>query len=251
MATQRRIDPAIEAMIHDLAGFGYAPAQIERTIRARFGADRTPLLRTVQRIVREDVPADSGRSWSFIPPAAADEDRFVLEVLADVVEWSDGRRTTLSEAEAAAIVGIRRVAPELPPRLTYRLARYYMGRSQAQQATSDLDLWLAFEPWRDDASRARYEVVVDQGAPRAPIDQSLSELKVSTAEALKAALLERFRETHPEVPVTGSLPRPRTDSPAQPAQTDPAVVEMALEKMRPEIDAVLDAVALDAQRLSE
>jgi len=89
-------------------------------------ADALPGARTVEVLVKQARPADASGRWSF----ALDEQdlaRWVLPVLADVIEVTKGRRRTLTVQEADWVARIRRAIPNLPGWEAYQLARLFMA----------------------------------------------------------------------------------------------------------------------------
>jgi hypothetical protein len=214
---QRRIELRVQQAIEELSDAGASPTQIHGDLEARGLA--VPDVRTVQRIVRERA-GDPSEEWRFNPLTATEDDRSALDALAYLVLWSEGRRQTITEAEAAAVVGLRRAAPDLPDQFTFRLARFYLSRRAKGSGTFDLDLWLALGPWRSDAARARYEVAVRGGLPRAPIDRSGPELRSAVSTNLPTAMLAALRQARPDVQVAGP-----PDSSGVTQESDPALVE--------------------------
>jgi hypothetical protein len=116
-----------------------------------------PSLRTVQRLVAWHRGADDPSGpWKILeaPPAHV---AAVLPILAEVIKRSEGRTTTVTQAEAGAIVRVQAVAPSLDPHTVYFLAAIYVSRTAHAQSTADLDLYLGFQPWLSHERLVDYE----------------------------------------------------------------------------------------------
>lgn len=213
----RRVDREVQQAIEEMAVDGWSPTQILRALERR--ELEVPAIRTVQRIVRDVVGQDPSGPWALDLDEATDEDRHTLDVLADLVDWTDGRRQGLTLAEVAAIGAVHHLAPDLHPRLVYRAARIYMARRTAGESTADMDLWLAFAPWRP-GGRLRYEKAIANGIPRATLDQPDAELM----DSLEAAIEYRFAEAlHTEFGLASPVGQP-------PRAIDPAVIDDAFAR---------------------
>lgn len=148
---KRRLPPGVVDAVLALAHEG--PSEIERRLKAAFGAN-APSLRTIQRILG-DEPSE-GEAWRFDPAEAEPEDAAVLVVRAYLAQTAKGKRRDVTQAEAEAVRGLFRVAPDLPAALAWHLARGYVGRVQRSLPTAGLDDFLAFAPWRSDEAASRY-----------------------------------------------------------------------------------------------
>lgn len=183
MATKKRGRPKFDGDIMDAidayADEGWSPAQIHRELgkRAEF-ASRLPTLRTVQRYV-SDRPYDPSGTWS-LEQAQPDELETLLPILAAVIERTEGRLTYLTNTEAQWLTRLGRVAADLGEWMLYRLARMYIRRKDAGEATDDLDAYLAFAPWRGPESERRYSEIWGAGKiPPAPFSiKGMSLLRV-------------------------------------------------------------------------
>jgi hypothetical protein len=159
MPKQRRTDTDIVRTIHELASRSYRPAEIRRRLVDRFGEAATPTDRTVENIAREVTPRDSSGDWS---PTDSDNPMPQLrEVLATVIERTEGRKRHLTKREAETTGRLLAFAPDVPPWQAYVLARWYLAEREANAPTEDLDEWLAFAPWQDGG--ARYERAFERG----------------------------------------------------------------------------------------
>jgi len=154
-----------------LAARGRKASEIMQTLRqnATF-QDRPdfPSDRKVQRLVREFRPKDPSGPWRFND---SDTDRssirFLLNVVAAVVEQTDAAIRGITNAEATWLEDIHAAAPEALPWFAFSLAREYLRRQVTGESAEDLDLLLAFSPWRPTAgetttqSWTRYQGAVD------------------------------------------------------------------------------------------
>lgn len=156
MAQRRRpreVDPDIMAAVEAEAAKGFGgKAILERlTVSPAFKGRALPSLRTIQSIVADLTVADSSGEWSL----ADDEDEgaeaaFVLEVIRVLTTWSEGTRRAITHQEARWLRRIHRAVNDLDPLAAYLLTRAYVRAQQRGEPTSDLDLYLAFAPWRFD-----------------------------------------------------------------------------------------------------
>lgn len=157
----RRIDPEVVQRIRELSALGHHPAGIERHLSAdEEFADRTPHVRTIQKVVRDITPAEP-RDWWSVTEATAEEARLVLPVLAEQIrrranleaayEARHGRRISdlpagalrIHRELAAWIAKLRTIAPELPLSEAYSLAiRYWFADTNPY-----LDAYLALHAW--------------------------------------------------------------------------------------------------------
>ena len=154
MAQRRRTDPEVVQRIRELAADGYTGPAIERLLSTDY-ADRTPSLRTIQSIMREQ-PVTS--EWWSVAEASVEEARLVLPVLADRIRYLNQAHAAqqtrhglvarplgtvrLARDLAGWIAKVRAIEPTLPLREAYRLAwRYWMNPSP------ELDTYLATRGW--------------------------------------------------------------------------------------------------------
>lgn len=131
---------------------GQRPTFIHRALVDRLSAEGrmsdVPGLRTVQDIVKGFEDRDVGNPWS-IADAPASEIRPVLGAMAALIRGSLGRVTSLTNAEARWVVKLTTAYPDIPPVIAYSLARLYLMRLEAGSPVTDLDCFLAYEPWSD------------------------------------------------------------------------------------------------------
>ncbi len=99
---------------------------------------------------------------------AGAEAAFTLLALRELILVVGGS-ATLTVATARWIETIHRIAPDLDPWTTYRLARLYVARNTGGD-TKDLDTWLAFRPGVAPSTDRRYESAISSGdIERAPL----------------------------------------------------------------------------------
>ena len=156
MATRKRrrnMDSAILYEIEAKALENWTPSQIhtdlERKLKAQDRLVEVPSLRTVQRIVKDVEIRDTSGTWRPADDEAEDA-RLILEVLANIIIYSSGKKRSFSKAEARWVLKIRKLASDADAVKVWRLARTYMVyESQGNASTEDLDAYLAFAPWRN------------------------------------------------------------------------------------------------------
>lgn len=139
---------------------------------------RVPSARTIRDVVAERIPSPSQR-WTF---AADDSDEAgaVLLALRTVIEHSEGRVKSISDAEATWIKKLYRadrlmieqeglsVRTRLGAWRAYLLARRYAAAAQHPAALSELDAAVAYAPWQDVAEQFqenadRYMAATEKG----------------------------------------------------------------------------------------
>jgi hypothetical protein len=121
-----------------------ARAIIEELNGDRRYAGRVPEERTIQQIIRpfRGDRRDPSGQWSLaaVAPRDAGAASLVLDALQAAYVASDGRVTTVTNAEAEWIERIARARPDLPPEDWYAYARMFLVRGDD---TEDLQLSLA------------------------------------------------------------------------------------------------------------
>ena len=128
---------------------------------AKFKLNDIPSLRTVQNIVAEFKSPKKSDPWS-LADAASSVAALVMPVWREVVEYTQGEISHLTQAEAEWIVKIRRLAPELYPKglsfwHIYLLAREYVLLTDREKPTTGPDAYLAYAPWESLEAALRYE----------------------------------------------------------------------------------------------
>jgi hypothetical protein len=133
------MDPDVEDELRTMLVLGETPTRaLDRLAQDATYADRLPSLRTVERMRREVKP--TGERWSFAA-SSPDEARFVLPVLAAVVEGYG----SLSKETAGWIAKVRRAAPSLDPRNAFLWAIRYQAAAASGKDTAALDARFARE----------------------------------------------------------------------------------------------------------
>jgi len=147
------------------------PAQILGMLqRDRHFRRRTdlPEIRTVQRIVKDVRVPDTSGPWQF-GDSPADVQDVILDTLAALVTWTEGRVQELTADEAETLAQLAPRTRTMDARQRWRLAQLYRLRRARDASTADLDQFLAFAPWADNEHRQRYERALKLGhVPRSP-----------------------------------------------------------------------------------
>ena len=141
---RRQIDADMERAIMVLAD-SHTPTQIHRELERRVGKDRTPALRTVQRVIADVTPKDA-LPWQ-LRDADPDDAALLLPVLAAAIERTEGRVRQVTRGHAEWIVRLRRASPEMPLYTAFALARIYVAQVERGLPTTMFDELLAFAPW--------------------------------------------------------------------------------------------------------
>ncbi len=156
---------AVEARLR----FGLTYAEIARELEDEEKAGRlahAPAERTIRSWVATGKvrrPAGPREPWS-VASGRADEVAFVVPVLRDLVRIRpDAPWPSIREAEI--ITRIRRVA-DVPGVIALTLAGLYVERERRHESTEELDLYLAFAPWRDEEANKEYIVIANSSAGR-------------------------------------------------------------------------------------
>ena len=86
---------------------------------------------------------DSSDTWTFAMASDGAEARLILDVVAELIRQTDGKRNTLSVDEAKMVLKVRQTAPRLHPWVALQTALEYQRRYQNELDTLDLDMLLA------------------------------------------------------------------------------------------------------------
>ena len=160
------MDTALQTWIEGEADSGMSPAEIERKMKAEpqfIENEKLPSLRTIRRVVEDRRPEDSSGAWR-IKNAEAEDARLILDVLADVIIETEGRKGSFTKKEASWVLKLRKVAPDARPYNVWRLAREYMVLENKKIAdTATLDHYLAFRPWTNRNRFGNYEGAIALG----------------------------------------------------------------------------------------
>jgi hypothetical protein len=201
-----RIDPDVIGEIHRLAETELTPTEIQRTMDLddKFKGRVPDTLKTIRKYANQVRPPDPSERWSL----ASDETgrpRAVLDALAAAIGATDGRVTSISLAEAEKIAQIAAVADGLPAVSLWRLARLYVAREWRTEDTHDIDVYLAFCPWKPDGE-AQYQAAARMGHITPPPFFVQTPAQVIEA-AIKAAKKTVVREGEADPPLTEERPR--------------------------------------------
>jgi len=113
-----------------------------------FGETKTPHIRTIQRIVKDMKITDTSYRWS-IKDYDGEDARLIFDVLAEVIDWSDGQKYNFTKKEAEWVLRISKATGDLHAFLVWILAKFYMYRElKGIKDTEELDMYIAFTPWR-------------------------------------------------------------------------------------------------------
>jgi hypothetical protein len=153
-----RIDQDVERFVDAALRSGISVTNILTGGEREF-PDRPPSRRYIYRRREKIIPRDASGPWvmSLADPA---EIALVPPVVADLITATTGAIRGVTVNEARQITAIRLGAPDLPLQTTYFLAREYVVRGEQARDTTDLDLILAFAPWRSDADATRWESAI-------------------------------------------------------------------------------------------
>ena len=121
-----------------------------------------PSFRTIQRWAQEmGQPAES--KWE-LTDTEEEKIPFVLEILKYVIKRSRGNKTFLTKDEAALAISIHWADTTLASPHVWALTESYAAARQRGIATTDLDVLLAFRPWRGVPNLMEYcELIRDGG----------------------------------------------------------------------------------------
>ncbi|MEZ4501040.1 MAG: hypothetical protein R3C39_00230 [Dehalococcoidia bacterium] len=138
--------------------------QIERLLGEEFG-DSAPSLSWLQH----RRPKDGSALWSLADGRGDESDRLILETKRVVLEKTEGRES-VSIAEAQWIARVRSAAPSMEPYTAFTVARLYLMREGRGEDMHDLDVMLAYRPWKSVEDALEWVRAVESGVvpwPRA------------------------------------------------------------------------------------
>jgi len=161
---QRNMDPTLKKWIEMMARRGHSPAEIHREIEASdefVHLEKLPVLRTVERVVEDAWIRDKTGPWS-ITDCQPEDSRIILDVLADVI-FGLGAKRVFTKAEAAWILRIRKLAPDLSSVAVLDLALSYISAEGRGESTEMHDWYLAFKPWRNMNRLHNFDYAVERG----------------------------------------------------------------------------------------
>ncbi len=123
------------------------PGGLERFLEEH-ESDRLPSYEQIRRIVSDLTAQDMSGTWDVRGKDTMPEDlHCILDVLAWVSLDTHGRKTTITNAEAAWILRVAKAAPTAGNRIIWRLVQRYMLAEAKGGSTEALDTYLAFKPW--------------------------------------------------------------------------------------------------------
>jgi hypothetical protein len=125
---------------------------IAEALEERFG-DAAPMEKTVRAWIRDERirRTEPGESWRVQPVEPRPEDAaYLLAVLREVIVDRShvGEVATIPSDLARWIVALREPLQGLTPLQVHDVARLYAARVANDRPTSDVDVWMAFRPWR-------------------------------------------------------------------------------------------------------
>jgi hypothetical protein len=170
VAQGKKTVPEIRAYIFNCVVNGLGIAETQRALEEIPDfQDRVPSLPTVSRYHREaqlrtGIQDDElgGFTWNGID---GEDARLALDALARVIEKSQGRKTSFSDAEARWVVWARHAAPGLDPWKAWIIARSYWSLDKMKDPnTAALDAYLALKPWESDEALGSYKGLLDSGS---------------------------------------------------------------------------------------
>lgn len=164
-----RLKPEIVKAIEEYARQGMTQSQVVAAMKAdqRFTNEELPGDRTIQRRVADMQFTDPSGEWSVDSDATGDPSS-VLDVLAALVGFTEGRVMSISNALAQVIVDTRQGRPDMPGQLLYIFSSMYLVCRRNKQSTKTLEIYLACAPWRGKEDQARYDEALIAGWIRSP-----------------------------------------------------------------------------------
>ena len=149
----RKAPRDVIARISVLFNSGYSTAEIAGLI-AKENPEGSVRLRTVQNYVKEI--RDNGLPWDRMAMSGEDA-RNVLDVLAFVVRFSNGRKRSFSDDEAKWVAWVYRAAPGLSAYRIWVLASLYVAEVRKDAPDmSPMDEYIAFQPWVSHENETTY-----------------------------------------------------------------------------------------------
>jgi hypothetical protein len=166
---RQSMDPKTRSWIRAKAHEGLKPADINRMMQIApelEDKDDLPNIRAVQREVEKVNVEKSTGTWG-VEKDNGEDARLILDVLADVIIQTEGRKTSFTKEEACWVLNLRKVAPDARPYNVWLIAREYMVLNNKKNKkitdTAALDHYLAFRPWTNWNRFGNYEGVVAMG----------------------------------------------------------------------------------------
>jgi len=124
---------------------GWSNADIQRGLIEKVGEDEAASLRLVQNVTK--AIKDNRVPWNRLETGGYDAG-FILEVLADVNEKTNGKKTLFTQEEADWVAWVCKAAPDLPPYGVWMIAQLYMNETRVTNPQFDqLDLFIGTRCW--------------------------------------------------------------------------------------------------------
>jgi hypothetical protein len=135
---RRRLNEKVEEVIQDGLGAQKSPAQIMSDLEEKVADEN---LRPSYRTILRRLAAERERLGALWTPSGSADDGLVLELFAAASTASGGQIQQLGKAQGEALLTVHRLAPNLPPLVTWFFAREY---TRTTGNTDHIDLALGF-----------------------------------------------------------------------------------------------------------
>ncbi len=151
-------DVDIDLQIEELFRLGFGAAQIHKELeRNEKFKGRVPAVRTIRRRIAA-FAEDSSGPWR-ISEASGQDAAVVLPFVAMLAG------TPITNAEAAWIVRLRAIVPDMEPAFVWTLVKRYRRAELQNTDTTPYDLVLGFAPWQSDERAAAFLSALDRLYP--------------------------------------------------------------------------------------
>ena len=141
---------------------GWSNREIGAALVDKYGEDQAASIRVIQNITKEI--RENRVPWNRLEAGGYDSG-FILEVLADVNEETNGKKTQFTQEEADWVMWVCKAAPDLPLYGVWMLAQLYMGETRSANPQFDqLDLFIGTRCWES------LDSITDYADARMPID---------------------------------------------------------------------------------
>ena len=125
---------------------GWSNADIRRGLIEKYGEDEAASLRLIQNVTK--AIKDNRVPWNRLETGGYDAG-FILEVLADVNQKANGKKTQFTQEEADWVAWVCKAAPDLPPYGVWMIAQLYMNETRVTNPQFDqLDLFIGTRCWK-------------------------------------------------------------------------------------------------------
>ena len=124
---------------------GWPNGEIGAALVDKYGEDQAASIRVIQNITKEI--RENRVPWNRLEAGGYDSG-FILEVLADVHEKTNGKKAQFTQEEADWVMWVSKAAPDLPLYGVWMLAQLYMGETRSANPQFDqLDLFIGTRCW--------------------------------------------------------------------------------------------------------